>query len=123
MASRQEQRAPRPREDFGGLPYNITLPAVEQAYNLVDLLRRGAQVAADLAQLLDRSSAPPVSELEGQKVHRRDLSGEGLRGGHPDLGTGLRQEHGIGLPRDERALRVSHRDHAPPKILCLLYRR
>jgi hypothetical protein len=47
--------------------------------------------------------------VQGQQVQRGDLGDERLRGGHGDLGSGVRVDHGIRLARDRRALRVADR--------------
>src|SRR5215203_3881200 len=105
----QEQRAARLLEEAGGLVHVSS----GEPYGLLDLLGREAQGAPDPAQFLDRPGAFRFREREREQVQRRDLRDERLGGGNPDLGTGFRQQHRVGLARDERTLRVGHREDAP----------
>src|ERR687893_2102469 len=68
-ATPQKERAPRLLEDAGGLLH----PASQEPERLLDLLRRPAQVASELHQLLLRHGATRPGELKGEEIEGRDL--------------------------------------------------
>src|SRR5918997_4840451 len=108
-AAPEKERAPRLLEEAGCFLY----PPLEHPEDLIDLLRRPAQIPPEPQEVLLRRGLFLARQLQGQQVQGRDLGEEGLGRGDPDLRPCPGEQHGVGLPRYERALRVGYRESPP----------
>ena len=105
MASDEEHVA-RVGESFRDRTY-----AIFRRDRARDLGRQLVEVREHLGDLLRELRSPDLRQVEGDELLCDHLRGERLRGGDPDLRSGVGVEDAVGLTRERRPHRVRHREH------------